>query len=61
MTPADIEAVRRAGATDSDLVETLETVNTGNAFNLINGALNVGPDSFLDYMKGRGEVWKKSA
>jgi uncharacterized peroxidase-related enzyme len=61
MTPADIEAVRRAGATDSDLVETLETVNTGNAFNLINGALNVGPDDFLDYMKGRGEVWKKSA
>jgi uncharacterized peroxidase-related enzyme len=59
--PAEIDALRLAGATDSDLVETLETVNTGNAFNLINGALNVGPDSFLDYMKGRGELWKKSA
>lgn len=61
MQPTDIEAARKMGATDSDLVETLETVNTGNAFNLINGALNVGPDSFLDYKTGRGEVWKKSA
>ena len=61
MLPADIEAARKAGATDSDLVETLETVNTGNSFNLINGALNVGPDDFLNYMTGRGEVWKKSA
>jgi uncharacterized peroxidase-related enzyme len=61
MLPADIELARKAGATDSDLVETLETVNTGNSFNLINGALNVGPDDFLNYMTGRGEVWKKSA
>lgn len=61
MLPADIEAVRKAGATDSDLIETLETVNTGNSFNLINGALNVGPDDFLNYMAGRGEVWKKLA
>jgi len=61
MTPADIEVARKAGATDSDLVETLETVNTGNSFNLINGALNVGPDDFLNYMTGRGEVWKRSA
>jgi uncharacterized peroxidase-related enzyme len=61
MLPADIELVRKAGATDSDLVETLETVNTGNSFNLINGALNVGPDDFLSYMTGRGELWKKSA
>ena len=59
--PADIEAVRRHGATDSDIVETLETVNTGNGFNLINGALNVGADDFLSYMKGRGELWKQSA
>jgi hypothetical protein len=44
-----------------DLVETLETVNTGNGFNLINGALNVGPDDFLSYMRGRGDLWKKSA
>ena len=61
MLPADIEAVRKAGATDSDLVETLETVNTGNSFNLINGALNVGADDFLNYMTGRGQVWKESA
>jgi uncharacterized peroxidase-related enzyme len=61
ITRADIDAVREKGATDSDIVETLETVNTGNNFNLINGALNVGPDDFLDYMKGRGESWKKSA
>jgi uncharacterized peroxidase-related enzyme len=61
MLPADIDTVRKAGATDSDLVETLETVNTGNSFNLINGALNVGPDDFLNYMTGRGEVWKESA
>jgi uncharacterized peroxidase-related enzyme len=61
IVPADIEEVRRKGASDSDLVETLETVNTGNSFNLINGALNVGADDFLSYMKGRGEIWKKSA
>jgi uncharacterized peroxidase-related enzyme len=59
--PGDLEAARKAGATDSDLVETLETVNTGNSFNLINGALNVGPDDFLTYMTGRGELWKASA
>jgi hypothetical protein len=58
---ADIEELRRKGALDCDLIETLETVNTGNSFNLINGALNVGPDDFLSYMKGRGELWKKSA
>jgi uncharacterized peroxidase-related enzyme len=56
IVPADIEQLRRKGASDSDLVETLETVNTGNSFNLINGALNVGPDDFLSYMKGRGDA-----
>jgi uncharacterized peroxidase-related enzyme len=61
MTRADIEAVKRAGATDADVIEALETVNTGNAFNLINGALNVGADDFLDYMRGRGDVWKEQA
>jgi alkylhydroperoxidase family enzyme len=44
---ADIKELRAKGASDSDLVETLETVNTGNSFNLINGALNVGPGDFL--------------
>jgi uncharacterized peroxidase-related enzyme len=61
IVPADIEELRQQGVTDCDLVETLETVNTGNSFNLINGALNVGADEFLSYMKGRGELWKKSA
>jgi thioredoxin 1 len=58
---ADIDELRKAGATDQDMIETLETVSTGNSFNLINGALNVGPDDFLSYMKDRGEVWKKLA
>ncbi len=61
MTRGDIDAVKAAGATDADIVEALETVNTGNAFNLINGALNVGPDDFLDYMRGRGETWREQA
>lgn len=61
MTREDVDAVKKAGATDADIVEALETVNTGNAFNLINGALNVGPDDFLDYMRDRGEVWKAQA
>ncbi len=59
--PDDIAAIRRVGVTDAEIVEALETVNTGNSFNLINGALNVGPDDFLDYMRGRGEAWKVSA
>jgi len=45
----DVEAVRALGASDADLVEVLETVNTGNSFNLFAGALNVGADSFLHY------------
>jgi hypothetical protein len=61
IVPADVEELRVKGVSDSDLIETLETVNTGNNFNLINGALNVGPDDFLSFMKGRGEIWKQSA
>jgi uncharacterized peroxidase-related enzyme len=57
---ADIDALRVHGVTDAEIVEALETVNTGNAFNLINGALNVGPDDFLSFMRGRGEVWAAS-
>ena len=60
-TRADIEACKQAGADDHDIIETLETVNTGNAFNLINGALNIGADEFLSYMTGRGEQWRESA
>ena len=60
ITRQDIDALRVHGATDAEIVETLETVNTGNAFNLINGALNVGPDDFLGgYKKERGEQWRE--
>ncbi len=45
----DVDAVRALGASDADLVEILETVNTGNSFNLFAGALNVGADDFLHY------------
>jgi len=58
---SEIDALRSLGVTDAELVETLETVNTGNAFNLINGALNVGPDDFLDYKTGRGERWREGS
>lgn len=62
MTRQDIEALRVHGVTDGEIVETLETVNTGNAFNLINGALNVGADEFLGgYLKERGEKWREEA
>ncbi|MBM3347932.1 MAG: hypothetical protein FJY55_15795, partial [Betaproteobacteria bacterium] len=58
ITPDDFAPLRAAGATDGEIVEALETVNTGNAFNLINGALNVGADDFLGgYLKERGEAW----
>lgn len=60
-TRADVDACRRAGADDHDLIETLETVNTGNSFNLVNGALNIGADEFLSYMTERGERWRESA
>ena len=61
VTREEVEAVKQAGASDADIIETLETVNTGNSFNLINGALNIGPDPFLSFMTGRGEQWKDSA
>lgn len=49
--PEDVEALRALGVTDWDLVETLETVNTGNGFNTFAGALNIGADDFLSYMR----------
>lgn len=62
MTRADIDALRVHGINDGEIVEILETVNTGNAFNLINGALNVGADEFLGgYLKERGEQWRTEA
>ena len=50
ITPADIAELRELGATDWELVEVIETVNTGNAFNTFAGALNIGTDEFLTYM-----------
>lgn len=35
ITPDDIAALREEGVTDQEMIEALETVNTGNAFNLI--------------------------
>lgn len=62
MRRADVDALRIHGVTDAEIVETLETVNTGNAFNLINGALNVGADEFLGgYLHERGERWREEA
>lgn len=51
ITPEDIQDLRDLGATDWELVETIETVNTGNSFNVFAGALNLGPDDFLTYMR----------
>jgi uncharacterized peroxidase-related enzyme len=62
ITRADVDSLRAAGATDGEIVETLETVNTGNAFNLINGALNVGADDFLGgYLKEHTQAWSDAA
>lgn len=62
VTRADVEALRASGAADGEIVEALETVNTGNAFNLINGALNVGADDFLGgYLKEHTEAWSHAA
>ncbi len=47
--PGDIEACRVHGVTDSEFVEIIETVNTGNSFNTFAGALNIGADEFLTY------------
>jgi len=51
ITPEDIAALKVLGITDWELVETIETVNTGNSFNVFAGALNIGPDDFLSYMR----------
>ena len=51
VTEADIAELRKFGATDWELVEIIETVNTGNAFNTFAGALNIGTDNFLTYMR----------
>ena len=49
ITPEDIKSCRDQGVLDSEFVEIIETVNTGNAFNTFAGALNIGADDFLTY------------
>ena len=46
---ADVEALREYGTTDSEIVEALETLNTGNNFNVFCDSLDIGPDPFLTY------------
>lgn len=50
ITEVDIAELRELGVIDWEMVEIIETVNTGNAFNTFAGALNIGTDSFLTYM-----------
>ena len=45
----DIEALRELGTTDGELVEAIETLNTGNNTNVFCDALDIGPDPFLTY------------
>ncbi len=45
----DIERLRALGVTDAELVETIETVNTGNNFNLLSDALKLAAEDFLTY------------
>lgn len=45
----DVKRLRALGVTDSELVETLETVNTGNNFNLFSDALKLAAEDFLTY------------
>lgn len=61
VTREDIQGLKALGVSDSELVETIEIVNTGNSFNTFAGALNVGTDSFLTYMTDRKSQWKESA
>ncbi len=49
ITPDDIKICRDLGVVDSEFVEIIETVNTGNSFNTFAGALNIGADDFLTY------------
>lgn len=53
ITQDDIDDLKALGVTDAELVETLETVNTGNGFNLFAGALGITADDFLTYLKDR--------
>lgn len=54
ITAADVEALREFGTTDAEIVEALETLNTGNNFNVFCDALDIGPDEFLTYGMAEG-------
>lgn len=49
ITDDDIAELRALGTTDSELVEALETLNTGNNTNVFCDALGIGADPFLTY------------
>ena len=52
---ADIATLREFGTTDGEIVEALETLNTGNNFNVFCDALDIGPDEFLTYGMAEGD------
>jgi alkylhydroperoxidase family enzyme len=49
ITEEDIVALRAIGTTDSEIVEAIETLNTGNNTNVFCDALKIGADPFLIY------------
>lgn len=54
ITDDDIATLRRLGTTDAELVEAIETLNTGNNTNVFCDALGIGADPFLTYdMEGK--------
>jgi alkylhydroperoxidase family enzyme len=54
ITDEDVEALRALGVTDAELVEAIETLNTGNNTNVFCDALAIGADPFLTYdMEGK--------
>ncbi len=45
----EIAALRELGTTDSELVEAIEILNTGNSMNILCDALAIPSDPFLTY------------
>ena len=46
---SDIAELREFGTTDAEIVEAIETLNTGSNTNVFCDALGIGADSFLTY------------
>lgn len=46
--------MRELGTTDGEIVEAIETLNTGNNTNVFCDALAIGPDPFLSYAMDAG-------